>query len=296
MCELITPVSALEAGLRHGSNMAGYFEVMGTLTASANAETDWGATVAAGNLLQMLHAGMLKTTASGPGRPRIDLAGVAEGVVKLVDRALGVGEVCIEVRKPVVFNIRQTGFAGIWRVHEFSSRGHLQRNAVIAAAIPYVAQQCAEMGASPTVETPPCRGDASAAVAILELLLERVRLHRPGMPAYVVNLSPVSVAPRDAEYLLEALGIGPVMLLSSGQNSCRIRSTRLSHVWSVQHFNGMGQIVLDTLEVVDIPVRVQAGAGEYAASTERLGKLLAATHSLTTETDTYHHAPQTCRR
>ncbi len=79
----------------------------------------------------------------------------------------------------------------------------------------------------------------------------------------------------DMAYLVSALGAGSVTVLSRGYGNCRVTSTGLAHVWWVQYFNSMDQIILDTLEVVDIPEVAQAAEEDYADSVERLGEWLA---------------------
>ena len=83
------------------------------------------------------------------------------------------------------------------------------------------------------------------------------------------------MSPEDLQYLFDAFGTGTVSILSRGYGNCRITSTGLNHVWWVQYFNSMDQIILDTLEVVDVPEVAQAAADDYADSVERLGEWLA---------------------
>lgn len=75
-------------------------------------------------------------------------------------------------------------------------------------------------------------------------------------------------------YLAQALGAGAVTILSRGYGNCRITSTGLAYVWWVQYFNSMDQIILDTLEVVDVPEVAQAAEEDYADSVARLGAWL----------------------
>lgn len=226
-------------------------------------------------LLEKLRSGMLDVAANGPGRPRVDLTEVAPGVVELINQSMGHGEVSILIQAPVAFRVQETVFAGVWRIQELSSQGVLQRDSISAGAIPYVVQQSAAMAASGGVKPPPLRDGMMNAPAILNELQDRSRSYQLGQPVHVINLSLLPMSPEDLEYLMEALGIGSVVILSRGYGNCRITSTRLAHVWWVQYFNSMDQIILNTLEVVDVPEVAQAAEEDYQDSIERLGEWLA---------------------
>lgn len=239
-----------------------------------NLEADPEILAAACDLLGNLHVAMQDVPLRGPGRPRIDLGGLAPDVVELVNQSLGHGEVSILVREPGACRIQETVFAGIWRVQELSPQGALLRDAIVAGAIPDIAQHSAVMGAASSVEAPPLNDGIMNAPAVLNELLDRSRSYRLGQPAHVVNLSLLPMSPQDLDYLVEALGVGPVTMLSRGYGNCRITSTGLAHVWWVQYFNSMDQIILNTLEVVDVPEVAQAAEEDYADSIERLGEWL----------------------
>jgi hydrogenase-1 operon protein HyaF len=62
--------------------------------------------------------------------------------------------------------------------------------------------------------------------------------------------------------------------LSRGYGNCRITSTRLANVWWVQYFNSMDKMILNTIEVVDIPEVARAAKEDFEESAERLGEWL----------------------
>lgn len=238
-------------------------------------EADPATLAAACELLEDLHSRMLKATSTQPNQVQIDLAKVSPNVVELINQSLGHGEVSILVRGPVNFHIQEAVFAGIWRIQEVSSDGMLQRDTICAGAIPHVVQQYAAMAASSEVNPPPVNDGIMNAPAILNELQDRSRNYRIGGAAHVVNLSLLPMSQEDMTYLVVAMGPGAVTILSRGYGNCRITSTGLAHVWWVQYFNSMDQIILDTLEVVDVPEVAQAAEDDYADSVERLGEWLA---------------------
>ena len=56
-------------------------------------------------------------------------------------------------------------------------------------------------------------------------------------------------------------------------------ATGLRHVWAVQYVNGMGNVILDTLEVGGVPVSVLAAKEDFEDSAERLAEILTAFRS-----------------
>jgi hydrogenase-1 operon protein HyaF len=72
----------------------------------------------------------------------------------------------------------------------------------------------------------------------------------------------------------QALPVGPVAIISRGFGNCRITSTAARHVWRVQYFNNMNTLILDTLEVVDLPEVAVAAAEDLRESRERFAELL----------------------
>ena len=97
---------------------------------------------------------------------------------------------------------------------------------------------------------------------------------RPGAEAHIVNLTLLPMTPEDLEYLARSLGGGPVTILSRGYGNCRITSTALPRTWWVQYFNSTDQLILNTIEVVDVPVVALAADEDLADSVDRLREWL----------------------
>jgi hydrogenase-1 operon protein HyaF len=66
------------------------------------------------------------------------------------------------------------------------------------------------------------------------------------------------------------------VIRSGGYGSSRVFATGLRHVWAVQYVNGMGSVILDTLEVGGVPVSVLAAREDFEDSSERLAEVLEA--------------------
>jgi len=82
------------------------------------------------------------------------------------------------------------------------------------------------------------------------------------------------MAPQDRTLLRDILGTGTVelrvQLFSDGLEACRIASTGVSDVWSVQFFDAMNQLARDTLEIGDVPDLARADPADFKASAARL--------------------------
>lgn len=266
------PVVAAGIGSQPETEVADYLPLPNEMTTFAmpviNLEADPEILEAACAVLENLRSAML-----AQGDAKIELMGQRSDVVELINQSLGQGEVSVVVREPGNLHIQETVFAGVWRVQEVSAQG-VVRDVLHACAVPPEVQQSALSGTG-AISAPPLRQGMMNAPAILNELLERSLKHQAGQAAHIINLSLLPMSPEDLEYLYEAFGTGTVSILSRGYGNCRITSTRLANVWWVQYFNSMDQIILNTIEVADVPEVALAADDDFQDSIERLGEWLA---------------------
>ena len=90
----------------------------------------------------------------------------------------------------------------------------------------------------------------------------------------MINLTLFPMTPDDHQVLEQALPVGPVAIMSRGFGNCRITSTGARDVWRVQYFNNMNTLILNTIEVVDVPEVALAAAEDLADSRARLAELI----------------------
>ncbi len=90
---------------------------------------------------------------------------------------------------------------------------------------------------------------------------------------HVINLSLLPLSPEDLAYITTTLGVGKTAILSRGYGNCRITATAIQNVWWVQYFNSTDTLILNTLEVVDVPLVACASAEDLADSRERLQEI-----------------------
>ena len=109
---------------------------------------------------------------------------------------------------------------------------------------------------------------------ILAEIQEQVDQYRPGATAHVINLTLLPLTVEDRDFLDQTLGRGPVSILSRGYGDCRINSTGVPYVWWVRYYNSTGTLILNTLEVVDIPLVARAAQEDFQDSSQRLQDML----------------------
>ncbi len=236
---------------------------------------DNGALAAARDLLARFHAAFCAWAPAGDGAlPRLDLAGTPEATLKVVDEVLGEGEVAIQVAGTPGLRIQESVFAGVWRVCVLGADGALAADWLEASPVPQAALDAARAAAAdrlPPVDVPQGAMNSPALIAELGAQLAR---RAPGDPTHVVNLTLFPLTAQDHQVLERALPVGPVAMISRGFGNCRITSTLARDVWRVQYFNSMNTLILNTLEVVDVPEVALAAAEDLEDSRARLAELI----------------------
>jgi hydrogenase-1 operon protein HyaF len=209
-----------------------------------------------------------------PRGPCLDLAGVATSVLEVMNQMLGEGEVSIKIGGTRKFRIQESVFTGLWRVCALDADGRLARDWLEAGMLPGIAVEIAkELG----LDAPPCIDLPQGAMNSPALLAEigsQMATRMRGAAAHVINLTLFPMTPEDHAVLQLALPVGPVAMISRGFGNCHVTSTGLRDVWRVQYFNNMNTLILNTIEIVDVPEVVLAAVEDLTDSRERLGELV----------------------
>lgn len=196
--------------------------------------------------------------------------------LELLNQVLGVGEVSATISGAAPVEVQESVMAGLWRVRYLDSSGQLQRDCLEVAPIPQVVRAMAFQSARHDVNT---RIDDLPAGTInspslLAELNDKVRQFRDGDPPHVINLSLLPLSAEDQMLIGERLGVGPVTILSRGYGNCRIGSTACHAVWWIKYYNSDDTLILNTIEVVDVPEVAIAAAEDIADSAHRLKEIL----------------------
>ena len=214
------------------------------------------------DFLRTLLAG-LRASASLTTQPlRYSLLGYPPAVRAEINELLGEGEVSVLTAGDL--RAQETAFTGIWRIRGAGI------DDVEASAFPLALRELAlarTMPAAPAAEPP---AELMNAPALYHEIRSLSAIWRAGREAHIVNLSLLPATPDDLAWLDEQLGRISFSILSRGFGNCRITATALPHVWWVQYFNNMEKLILNSLEIVDLPAVALAAAEDHEETIVRL--------------------------
>jgi len=193
---------------------------------------------------------------------------------ELVNQILGEGEVSLMFTAGVTVKMQESVLAGIWRTVYVGADGTILRDLIEVCDVPVLARRPPRPGADPAPDLASQAGEVMNALPIITELREALRNWRPGALAHVINLTLLPLSEADIALLDETLGGGPVATLSRGYGDCHITSTAWPGVWWVRYTNSMGTLILNTLEVTDVPAVTCAAQDDLNDTRRRFGELL----------------------
>jgi hydrogenase-1 operon protein HyaF len=231
--------------------------------------------------VQALHqvlAALRQVCKSGPKTSQsVSLVGLQPEELTLINQVLGEGEVSAQVLgqhgAPVV-HIQESVFAGVWRVIEVLDDGVL-RDRIEVGAIPEVLSQTAQQDGSHSVaDLPPLPADIMNVPSVLVELQDQRASWQPGQVSHVVNLSLLPLTPTDIAHLDHQLGTGRVLILSRGYGNCRITNCKVPNTWRLVYYNSQDAVILNSVEVCDMPEVACAAPEDLLDSMERLTEVM----------------------
>ena len=192
----------------------------------------------------------------------------------LLGQVLGEGEVSIRIDADFPVKIQESILTGVWQIRGFDQAGTMILDEIEVGAFPErVISSALESATGIDFPESLPKGGMNA-LPVLAELRSKAESYRAGDAAHVVNLTLLPMTPADMGCIEAALGIGAVTILSRGYGNCRISSTQLANVWWVQYYNSQDVMILNTLEVVDLPDVVRAASQDIEDSCERLEEIL----------------------
>ncbi|KFI26160.1 hydrogenase expression/formation protein [Paenirhodobacter enshiensis] len=204
------------------------------------------------------------------GMARFDLSKLDQQNRALMAETLGQGEVAMKIRGIPALRVQEAVFAGVWAISgagiDAVEVGPVPAAALSRAFEPYRAGLGADLARPAGVVNAP---------ALLAELTDHSARYKGGA-AHVINLTLLPHTEEDLDWLDRTLGEGAVTVLSRGYGNCRITATALSHVWRVQFFNSMDQLILDTFEVTSMPEVALAATEDLEDSASRIREVLEA--------------------
>jgi hydrogenase-1 operon protein HyaF len=188
-----------------------------------------------------------------------------------IHELLGEGEVSVLTAGDL--RAQETAFTGIWCI-----RGE-GIDDVEASAFPLALREVAMARAMPAAAAPEPPADLMNAPALYHEIRSLSAIWRAGREPHIINLSLLPATPDDLAWLDEQLGRISFSILSRGFGNCRITATALPHVWWVQYFNNMEKLILNSLEIVDIPAVALAAQEDYDETIIRLDEWIVSIES-----------------
>ena len=225
--------------------------------------------------LQQL-ADALSTQQAGDPAAVLPVATLDEANTELLDQVLGSGEVSIVFDGMLRARIQEAVLAGVWRVQYIDDDNQVQRDVVEVGAIPSLIRDGVfpEAAAGISFDTDNLPDGVGNAPSLLVEIADKLPGYVPGTDPYVINLSLLPNSDEDLELLATTLGSGPAVILSRGYGNCRITSTATKNVWWVQYFNSQDTLILNTIEISQVPEVACAAQEDIDDSAERLTEIL----------------------
>ena len=238
---------------------------------------------------------------SGGEPPALDLTDLAPDSLRVLNETLGEGEVAAIVDAgnlrpqaaalrplppegvketwddpafPCQVRIQETVFSGVWREQHIDADGVLLHDYLLAAPIPPVLAALARERAEATLRGLELPVGAMNVPALIHELQDAMDRSGPATQAHVINLTLLPLSPEDAAHIDRVLDGGSVVILSRGFGNCRISSTVARNVWRVQYFNNMQTLILNTIEVVEMPEVAVAAREDLVETHARLVDLV----------------------
>ncbi len=206
----------------------------------------------------------------GSANLRFDPPDFDDRNAKVFADALGEGEIAARIDRMPGIEAQESVFAGVWRIREIGNRKgeYLEIGPVPGAVFDHG-------DAAPPPPAAPSPGVVNGPFLLTEIL-QHVRARRENgerAAPHIVSLTLMPHTPEDLDYLAVSLGTGPTTFLSRGYGNCRIEATAYPTVWRVRYYNSQDALILDTIEVSDIPEVACAAPEDIRDSAMRLAEV-----------------------
>lgn len=207
-------------------------------------------------------------------RQLADLTQIDDESRKLINQVLGEGEVSITYDGTPRAQVQESVLAGIWRTFYFDDDDQIAIDLLEVADVPHIVSARPERAQPIDTTAPASAADVPNALPILVELEDRRLDYEQNGRTHSINLTLLPLSQAELEFIDMRLGRGPVDVLSRAYGKCEVISTKSANVWWVRYFNSMGTLILNTLEVTDVPQVVVAASEDIRDSSSRLNEIL----------------------
>lgn len=203
----------------------------------------------------------------------IDITALDDANRAFVDQVLGEGEVSAVAE--TTHQAQESVLAGVWRIRITDEAGATRADLIEVGAFPRTLQQIAFRHAQDTVDMPDRFGpNVFNTPALLPEINEQIAKSGSGGMPHVINLSLLPHTPEDLTALSGLLGQGALTILSRGYGNCRVTSTGTRNTWWVRYYNSQDTLILNSIEITDLPEVACAATEDLNDSAERLKEIL----------------------
>lgn len=204
-----------------------------------------------------------------------DLSALDPDSREIVNQILCEGEVSITLSGPVHAKTQESILAGVWRTLYLDQDDCATHDLLEVADVPHYVRAIEGQRRSVNIAAKDVPNDVVNALPLLVELDSYCREYQVDRKPRTINLSLLPMADADIMYLDDQLGHGAVEILSRAYGKCQVSSTLIPNVWWVRYYNSMNVLILDTLEVVDVPHVACAAPEDLHDSALRLDEILA---------------------
>lgn len=212
----------------------------------------------------------------GPGsEPKLaNLTALDEENRELVNQILGEGEVSISYNGAIRARSQESVMAGVWRTLYFNDDDEVCYDILEVADVPHTAKMPDGLDRPINADRKDVSPELNNALAILVELEAHCAVFADSATPSVINLTLLPLSEADLEFIDKRLGRGPVDTLSRAYGKCQVSSTLTPNVWCVRYYNSMDTLILNTIEVTDVPEAISAAPEDLRDSATRLDDIL----------------------
>lgn len=230
-------------------------------------------TIAKEMLVKLYHS--LKAYKAGEPAIKFDISDMDAANVDLINQVFNEGEVSVLYQADASVHIQESVLTGIWRIRINNEAGEPISDKIEIADIPSIVREKTFTGTTPIdTNLDKLPENVLNAPPLLIELAEKSEEWKKGDFHHVINLTLLPLSTEDLNFLGERLGVGPITVLSRGYGNCRIGSTTKKNIWWVKYFNSEDKLILNTIEVIDIPEVASAAPEDLEDSADRLKDVL----------------------
>lgn len=203
-----------------------------------------------------------------------NLTGLDDEDRELVNQILGEGEVSISYGGAFRARSQESVLAGVWRTLYVDDDDKVCYDILEVADVPHTVRMPDGRDRPINANSQGVSAELNNALAILVELAARYPAFVEEGASHSINLTLLPLSEEELTFIDERLGRGPIDTLSRAYGKCQVSSTLTPSVWWVRFFNSMGTLILNTIELTDVPEAIRAAPEDLSDSAKRLGDIL----------------------